>query len=115
MPITERQINARGDWERKATGGDIPKLLGSLRKEGEEGYKKAFHRDEGNWERISDPHGNPTHIPKDQIDQYRARGYGRVAINPSMVMPHVPWEQTGMKPGKRKYRYNKLSGEMEEV
>jgi hypothetical protein len=32
-----------------------------------------------------------------------------------MIMPTVPWAQKKSGPGKHKFRYNKLTGEMEEV
>lgn len=115
MALTERTTNARGDWELTATGDDIPKLHGMLQKTGGEAYRKAFHKNEGNWERISDPHGNPTVVPKDRVDEYRAQGYGKVAISPSMVMPHVPWEPKRFGAGRHKWRYNRETGEMEVV
>jgi len=115
VPITERITNARGDWERTATGDDIPKLIGSLKETAEDSYKKAFHENEGNWERISDPSGNPTVVPRDRIDEYRAQGYGRVAVSPSMVMPEVPWEPKRFGPGRHKWKYNRETGEMEAV
>lgn len=115
MAITEKELPNSNQWEIKATGDDIPKLAGMLTQTGNEAYRKAFHKNEGNWERITDPQGNPTHVPKDRIDEYRALGYGRATLNPSMVMPEVPWQRKSAGPGKHKFRYNKLTKCMEEV
>ena len=115
MAIKESQLPNSNQWEIKATGADIPKLAGMLTETANEGYKKQFHKNEGNWERISDPQGNQTVVPKDQIDQYRAQGYGRATSSIRMVMPEMPWQKKQMAPGKHRFRYNKLTKCMEEV
>jgi hypothetical protein len=114
MAIEERQVNAK-QWEIKATGEDMGKLRGMLTETGNEAYKKAFHKNEGNWERISDPQGNPTVVPKDKVEEYRAQGYGRVSITPSMMVPELPWAQKKTGPGRHKFRYDKASKQMVEV
>lgn len=114
MAITERDLPG-GRWERKFTGDDIPKARGSLIESGNEAYKKAFHKDEGNWERISDPSGNPTVVPKDRVAEYQAVGYGRAGVTPTLVMPAVPWERKRTGPGRHRFRYDKASGQMVEV
>lgn len=115
MAIKESQLPNSNQWEIKATGADIPKLAGMLTETGNEAYKKAFHKNEGNWERISDPHGHPTVVPKDKIEEYRAQGYGLVSVSPSMIMPEVPWERKRTGPGKHRFRYNKATKQMEAV
>lgn len=115
MAIEEKELPNSNQWEIKATGADIPKLAGMLTSTANEAYKKAFHKNEGNWERISDPQGNPTVIPKDKVEEYRAQGYGRVSITPSMIMPSVPWARKVSGPGKHKFRYDKASKSMVEV
>lgn len=114
MPITERELHASNQWEVKATGEDIPKLAGMLTQVGNEAYRKAFHKNEGQYVRITDPHGQPTEVHQRDLETALAQGYGRAAVNPSMIMPSVPWAST-MAPGRKKYRYNKLTREMEEV
>jgi hypothetical protein len=115
MAIEERELPASNQWEIKATGKDVHKLAGMLTETGGEAYRKAFHKNEGNWEKINDPRGIQTVVPKDQIDEYRAQGYGRTGITPSMVMPSVPWKRKSAGPGKHKFRYNKTTKCMEEV
>ena len=105
MAIKESQLPNSNQWEIKATGADIPKLAGML----------TETANEGNRERISDPQGNQTVVPKDQIDQYRAQGYGRATSSIRMVMPEMPWQKKQMAPGKHRFRYNKLTKCMEEV
>jgi hypothetical protein len=115
MAIEEKELPNSNQWEIKATGDDIPKLAGMLTETGNESYKKAFHKNEDNWERISDPQGNPTVVPKDKVEEYRAQGYGQASSSIRMVMPEVPWKKPPQAPGKHKYRYNKLTKCMEEV
>lgn len=115
MAIIERDLPG-GKWERTYTGEDIPKARGALTATGNEAYKKAFHRNEGiGFERITDQGGNPTWVRKDQVEEAVGLGYGRVALNPSMVMPEVPWEKKRLAPGKHKFKYDKASGQMVEV
>ena len=115
MAIEERELPNSNQWEIKATGEDVRKLAGMLTETGNNAYREAFHKNEGNWERISDPTGNPTVVPKDKVDEYRAAGYGRVSVNPSMIMPSVPWARKSSGPGKHRFRYDKATGQMVEV
>jgi hypothetical protein len=115
VAIEERTLPASNQWQVKATGDDIPKLAGMLTETANEAYRKAFHKNEGNWERITDPQGNPTVVPKDKVDEYKAVGYGRAAATVTMVMPEVPWERKSMGPGKHKLRYDKATKQMVEV
>ena len=116
MPIEERLLPASNQWEIKATGEDIPKLAGMLDKVGKEAYRKAFHKNEHiKYEKVLDPSGGETHIKAGEIDEYRAMGYKPIAQNSiRMQMPAVPWKSR-MRPGKTKYRYDKVSGQMVEV
>lgn len=115
MPIEERELPDSNQWEIKATGEDIPKVKGMLTQVGNEAYRKAFHKNEGNWERMSDPHGNPTVVPKDRIEEYRAAGYGETGDTPRMMMPEVPWAKKAVGPGRHRFRYDKTTGVMVEV
>lgn len=114
MPIEERELPASNQWEVKATGEDIPKLAGMLTSTANEAYRKAFHKNEGQYVKVTDPSGNPTQVHQRDLQTALAQGYGRTAVNPSMVVPELPWAST-MAPGKRKYRYDKATGQMLEV
>lgn len=115
MAIEERELPASNQWEIKATGEDVKKLAGMLTSTGNEAYKKAFHKNEGQFVRVTDPNGNPTEVHQKDLDQALSQGYGKQALNPSMIMPEVPWARKTYGPGKHKFRYNKITRQMEEV
>ena len=115
MAIEEREIAGGKQWEIKATGEDIGKLRGMLTETGNEAYRKAFHKNEGQYVKVTDPHGRPTEVHQKDLDVALAQGYGNAAVNPSMVMPEVPWQRKSCGPGKHKFRYNKLTKQMEEA
>lgn len=115
MAITERQLDASGQWEVKATGEDIKKLSGMLTQTGNEAYKKSFHRNESvGFQQMVNPRGDTTWIRKDDIQQALDNGYTSTG-SIRMMMPEVPWQRKTPKPGKTRYRYDKASGEMIEV
>lgn len=114
MAIIERDLG-HGRWERKATGQDIPKLVGSLKEYGNEKYKEAFHKNEGQYERITDPSGRETAVRKDQVDLALAQGYGRAAVSMRMTVPELPWPKKRLAPGKHKFKYDKATNSMVEV
>lgn len=104
MAIVERDI--AGGWERKATGEDIPKLMGSLVQTGNEAYKKAFEKNhETGFQRMVNPQGAETWIRKDDIQQALDTGYTSTG-SIRMMMPEMPWKQNRLGPGKWKYRKN---------
>ena len=115
MAITEKVLEGSNQWEIKATGEDLPKLKGMLTQTGNEAYRKAFHHNEGiGFERVTDPSGNLTHVRKDQVEEALANGYGMVGLTPSFVVPELPWQKHRKPmPGRRKYRYNKETRQME--
>jgi len=116
MPITESKLEASNQWEIKATGDDIPKLKGMLTEIGNESYRKQFHENEGNYERVTDPQGNPTHVRRDQLADALASGYGQAGLTPTFVVPELPWQKKHVvHPGRRKYKYNRATGQMEAV
>jgi hypothetical protein len=115
MAIEEKELPNSNQWEIKATGADIPKLAGMLTETGNEAYREAFHSNEGQYVKIADPQGNLTHVHQRDVEGALAAGYGRAGATPRMIMPTVPWAQKKSGPGKHKFRYNKLTGEMEEV
>jgi hypothetical protein len=115
MAITERELPASNQWEIKATGEDVGKLAGMLTETGNEAYRKAFHSNEGQYVKVTDPHGNPTQVHQKDLDQALASGYGQSASAPRMVMPSVPWARKVSGPGKHKFRYDKASKSMVEV
>ena len=112
MPIEE--IEHRGGWEVKATGEDIPKLMGSLTETGNEAYRKAFHKNEGiGFEKVSDPSGNEAWLRKDQLAQAFSEGYAPRAHGLTFSVPELPWQKKRkVVPGKRRFRYDKATGEM---
>lgn len=113
MPIEERELPASNQWEIKATGEDIPKLAGMLTETANTAYREAFHKNEGNWEKISDPQGNMTVVPKDKVDEYKAVGYGQVRCDrPTMVVPPLPW-QADRRPGERYEDYKRRVSEQD--
>ena len=115
MAIEEKDLGY-GRWEVKATGDDLPKLKGMLTEVGNEAYKKAFHKNEGQYERLTDPNGNPTHVHKRDLEQALAQGYGKVGLTPTFVIPELPWQKNHVvRPGRTKYRYNRETRQMEAV
>lgn len=114
MPVTEYRDKAGKEWT-KFTGDDLPKAKGLLTEAGNEAYRKAFHENEGQFERITDPNGNPTQVHKRDLEQALQQGYGKTAIAPCMVVPELPWKRKSDGPGRHKYRYNKATKQMEAV
>lgn len=115
MAIEEKELPASNQWEIKATGDDIPKLAGMLTETANENYRKQFHKNEGQFVRVTDPNGNPTEVHQRDLDTALAQGYGQSCLNPRMVMPAVPWERKSSGPGKHKFRYDRASKSMVEV
>ena len=115
MAIIEKELPF-GRWERTFTGEDIPKVKGALTATGNDSYRKAFHRNEGiGFEKVADQWGQPTWVRKDQVEEAVAAGYGRVGLNPTMIVPELPWEKKQLSPGRHKFKYDKASGQMVEV
>ena len=115
MAVTVSTDKAGKEWT-KFTGEDLPKAKGLLTEAGNEAYRKAFHENEGQYERITDPSGNPTQIHKRDLETALAQGYGRAPVSPSMVVPTLPWQKHRTpNPGRHKYRYNKATRQMEAV
>ena len=103
-------------YEIKATGKDIPALTGMLAKHGRESFEKSYWKSkEHGFEKISDPAGNMTWVKGNEVESYRAQGYGKI-VNPAFVVPELPWQrQSTPRPGKRKYKFNPKTQEMQEV
>ena len=115
MPVEVSTDRAGKEWT-KFTGDDLPKAKGLLTEAGNLAYREAFHKNEGQYERITDPNGNPTQVHKRDLETALAQGYGKTAIAPSMVVPDLPWHKNHVpRIGKHKYKYNKATGRMEEV
>lgn len=113
MAIEERDLPG-GRWERKFTGQDISKARGALIETGNEGYRKAFHKNEGiGFERVSDPKGNETWLRKDQVEGALKEGYGRKSVTPTFLVPELPWKQKRVSPGR--HRYKCIGGSIVEV
>lgn len=85
MAVEEYKDKAGKEWT-KFTGEDLPKAKGLLTEAGNEAYRKAFHENEGQYVRLSDPNGNPTEVHKRDLDQALAQGYGKVAIAPRQMI-----------------------------
>jgi len=115
MAIEEKELPASNQWEIKATGDDIPKLAGMLTETGNEAYREAFHKNEGQFVRVTDPNGNPTQVHQRDLDKALASGYGQSCASPRMIMPSVPWQRKSSGPGKHKFKYDKATGQMVEV
>jgi hypothetical protein len=115
MAVKVSTDRAGKEWT-KFTGDDLPKAKGLLTEAGNLAYREAFHKNEGEYERITDPHGNPTQVRKRDVENALAQGYGKSAIAPSMVVPDLPWQKNHVpRIGKHKYRYDKATGSMVEV
>ena len=80
-----------------------------------EAYREAFHKNEGQFERVTDPGGNETLVHRDQLSQALENGYGRAPSAMTMVMPEVPWPRKLCGPGRHRFRYDKASRQMVEV
>ena len=114
MAVKEHVDKAGKEWT-TFTGEDLPKAKGLLTKGGEEAYKQAFHKNEGQYERITDPNGNPTDVHKRDVEQALAQGYGKVGLTPTFVVPQLPWKRKYAGPGRHVYKYNKVTKQMEAV
>jgi hypothetical protein len=112
MAIEETKLPG-GRWERTYTGKDVSAVKGELNEHG----AKAFHEGinasaKRGFERINDPNGTPTYVHADEVEKYRARGYGKT-VSPSFVVPELPWDRKQVAPGK--HRYKIVNGEIAEV
>jgi hypothetical protein len=103
-------------WEIKATGKDVHSLKGMLNEYGAQKFQESWVKGQKKgFEKITDPAGNQTWIPGDQIAEYRAQGYGQV-VSPSFVVPELPWQKNHKpNPGKHRYKYDPVSQDMVEV
>lgn len=111
MAIVERELPASGQWEVKATGNDIPKLMGQLYETGNKAWDEAYHKNQKvGWEQITDPSGSPTWVKNDQVEEARSKGYGRTSETIRMVMPEVPWKQNRLGPGKWTFKKDPETG-----
>lgn len=82
---------------------------------GAQKFHESYVRDLNvGFERVRAPDGSVTHVRADEVDRSLSSGYSAVG-NPTMRMPDVPWPRKSAGPGRHKFRYNKLTGEMEEV
>lgn len=112
MAITETNLPG-GKWERTYTGSDVAASKGELNQWGREQFEKSWRKNvQTGFERINDPHGNPTYVHSDKVSEYRALGYG-ATVAPSMMVPDLPWAKKPITPGRHKYKY--VDGEIVEV
>ncbi len=81
MAVTEYKDRAGKEWT-KFTGEDLPKAKGLLTEAGNEAYKAAFHKNEGQYVRVSDPNGNPTQVHQKDLETALAQGYGQTCSAP---------------------------------
>jgi len=117
----ERTVHADGSWTEKATTPQSAKDLAdkhgpALQKRGADDFhKKWIEADKVGYEKLRDPSGKITHVRADEADSARRSGYGAVA-NPTMVVPELPWHKDREPlPGRRRWKYNRETGQMEET
>jgi len=95
-------------WKEEATDPKSARELNekhgpALQKKGAEDFHKKYMQDLSvGFEKVTDPHGNPTYVRADRMEQALRDGYGASNTIRSMV-PGVPWEKKSLGPGKHKF------------
>ena len=116
----KRTVHDDGSWtETGETPKDAKDLYEKHRKDiqshGEQKFHEAFVKQQSTgFEKLRDPSGAVVSVPTNEAEKALASGYGAVS-NPRMVVGDLPWPKQPQTPGRHRYRYNPLTGQMEET
>lgn len=115
MAITHKDLPG-GKWEKEFTGKDVNEARGALKEWGVKSWEKAQSDNERiGISKVLSPSGELAHVRTDKMEQALESGY-RPYTRLNITVPEMPWHKDRIpNPGKRKYRYDRISGQMVEV